>query len=441
MNNIDQFTTERAIHQARYKRNRDHLVGSDAVKNINYLPVKAGTTQADHDLMVRRTQYFPATKRTAQGLKGLVFRKEPQLISPEAFLPFAEYVTQDLASLNDLAEKVFAETLATNFTGLLIDQPEMPANISQAEAFANGYRPYISIYNAETILETSYSIRRSRKVLSRVRLKDDAETIRELKLIDNVYTVVIHKKLKEEWIITSVTNPLRDGETMDEIPFVIVTDGSDYAALDDLSDMNSTHFIHSADRALVCYYVSAPIPVITGFKAEEDLTATVGSIWTFESPDTEAKYLEFSGAGVAAIKDQLDDIKADMAAAGSRILSNEKAAAEAAETLEIRRASENSVLAALANTISRKITDALKWIAYWQGLDEMDISFLLNTDFTPSRITPQEIQVLMAAVQAGQLSQESFYSALQKGEIVSSAIDYETERDRIDNQQIDGPVL
>lgn len=64
-------------------------------------------------------------------------------------------------------------------------------------------------------------------------------------------------------------------------------------------------------------------------------------------------YLEYQGKGLDDLRADRDEIKGLMAVVGVQMIAGEKIAAEAPETLAIRRASENSALATRRLTLSQ----------------------------------------------------------------------------------------
>jgi len=111
-----------------------------------------------------------------------------------------------------------------------------------------------------------------------------------------------------------------------------------------------------------------------------------------------------------------------MALLGSKILSSDSRAAEVAATAAIHRAGENSVLAAMANSMSASITRAMEWVCWFNGWEEdaRMVSYRLTTDFYPTPMDSQTLIALIGAVQAQKISEQEFYEALVEGEIIRS---------------------
>jgi hypothetical protein len=73
---------------------------------------------------------------------------------------------------------------------------------------------------------------------------------------------------------------------------------------------------------------------------------------------------------------------------------------------------------------------------WWQGTDdkpsEAEVEVELNKEYLNIRATPQEIQVALTALQAGEISFETWYNLLQTGGWAREGVDAETERETID---------
>ena len=125
-----------------------------------------------------------------------------------------------------------------------------------------------------------------------------------------------------------------------------------------------------------------------------------------------------------------------MAKLGARNLAPEKKAAESAETAQIQRSSETSILGSLSKSVSRAITEMLDIMAEWEAI-EGEISFELNSDFDLLKMPPDQVTALGNSVNQGLLSWETYFYNMQKGEYIPPGIDEDTERSQIEQNQED----
>lgn len=443
-NKINEPTKVIAAAHERWKRNRDILSGEDAVKAARdeYLPRLGNQTDVEYAKYLKRVPFFPGAARTHDGLLGLVTRKQALLEAPTAMASIFETVTRSGHDVNDLAEEVMSEVLHTAFHGLLVDYPASVGARSLLDAERDlGSRPYINQYVAESILEVTPGVVANRKKLVRVRLlEDDGKTVRELLLVDGVYTIILHYLIEGDWYADDPQIPLRQGKPLDEIPFILVTPKAKATdpvkgPLDDVCLLN-VHLYHAqADAQNSRFYSSAPILTILGAE-QTDLTISPGTVLFFpnhtkEEP-VEIGFREFSGAGQTTLENAVATGKDEMAKLGSNILASEKSAAEAAETHAIRRSSENSVLSGLARSVSRDIEEALNLVAWWAGqADKKAVKFALNTDFVPSPMTAEERKATLAEYLSGAISWETFIALYMDGEVLPESFDIEEERQKI----------
>ena len=120
-----------------------------------------------------------------------------------------------------------------------------------------------------------------------------------------------------------------------------------------------------------------------------------------------------------------------MAVLGARLLEDQKKAVETADAIRLRHSGENSLLATIADTVSRGLTVALTWLAEWQSAAG-DVSVQLNKDFVDVAMTPQEITAMVAAWQSGGISRETLFYNLQRGEVIPAERTFEEEVELIE---------
>ena len=457
---IDQPTDEIKSHLQRWRINRAILKGEYAVKAMGeeFLPRIHGMDDDSYNGYLKRSPFFPGAQRTHEGLMGLMNRKEPSLEAPENLTAIFETITMGEGdSYSDLAEDTLSELLATGFCGLYVDHPTTTEGLTVAEAERGNYRPFIGLYKAESILEVSTSVIRNRKRLTRVRLlEDDGNQVRELLLEDEVYRVIIHRKTdKDQWTVIESFTPLKAGRPIEDIPFIVVTpDGrskpSDTGPLDAVININRSLFLAQADAKNSRYYSSAPMLTIIGAAKQESVVIAPGKVLQFpydpeageNAPQIQVKYTEHAGSGQASLDAAVAVFKDEMAAVGSRMLATEKSAVEAAETHAIRRASENSALARIANKVSRKIEAALNIVADWMGASE-EVKFAINTDFIPAPMSAQDLTAITAVWLANGITHETYLDTLKEGEILPATldVDFEVESVKQSGLTVDRPQL
>jgi hypothetical protein len=148
-----------------------------------------------------------------------------------------------------------------------------------------------------------------------------------------------------------------------------------------------------------------------------------------------AGFLEFKGQGLSTFERAMDRDERLMAILGSRILEGQKRVGETAEAIELRQSGESSVLATLAVSVSDSLSRVLQWVYWWNSTEanpsdvgEDLVLVRLNTDFSAQTMSSQELTAVVAAWQAGAISQETMFDLFRRGEILPAGRTDEAER-------------
>lgn len=453
---INEPSPEIAAWHSRWKIIRDVVAGEHAIKSgrESYLPrSRTGQTDCEYERWLKVTPFFPATSRTAQGNKGLMFAKNVVLNAP-ILESIAHVLTPDGLSFRDLADEVVWQTQQTNYTGLLVDHPSVAgAELNAANALELGSRPFIHLYAAEAILETTYGVVRNRRLLVKVRLLESANSVLVLELINGIYRQTVWTKDEtDSWSAKAPTIPRRDGQPLNEIPFVIVSDNTkaqpQASVLEDIARLNLNHYIAQGRIAALEMYGSGVVPVITGMEPEKgpdgkaimpELFMGPGGFIILPSPDAKAFFLEPAGNMASQLNTSKKDLEEQMAKVGARMLAPERVAPEAVETVRMRSAAEDSTRASLAQLYARRISEALGWCAWWMGGERTDAALTLNTDYQNKGLTAQDRTVAMAELQAGLRSHEDWFYERRDAGLINSSLTFEAEQARIEQDALDRP--
>lgn len=458
-----------ARHAPQVTKNRHFIAGETAVKNALdlYMPVPSvgmDPHKQPFKNFLRRTALFPAAARVLDGCLSLVFQKDPVLVSP-ILAPIKDAITQDMESLELFAEQLVSETLTSNYTGILIDAPsddEKPSGLNGANAIELGYHPFLSLYPFEAILDHKFDKVGGGHGWVYIKLSDGENKWRELHLHNGVYSVTIHERPdnSSEYQTRTVV-PKRDGKPLDFIPFKLVTTKKkdrwpSKALLDDVVNVNCNHYILSGELASALFHCSGPQKVVVNAAPQTDkdgnpLECNVypsGSEHVWELHDTEdrkadVRFLEFTGAGVAEIRQQLTEFKSQMSALGSRILQDEKAAPEAAEALAIRQTSQNAAIVTVTRSTGKDLEEVLRWLAWWMGAkskNDPETRFMLNVDLVPAKLTPQEVAEIRNLVAADIMTEEEAFYALRDGGWFADTLKWEEHKSKLEAQLIDQPL-
>ena len=419
----------------------DLYAGEKAIKasGTRYLPQLLGQDSDEYTAYKTRGEFFNALARTVQGLTGSVFRRKPEVIIPEDMKPLLENITSTGKSIFNLSKDVVLESLKYGRCGLLSDKDGTEGE------------PYISFYGPKNIINWATTLINGKEILSLLVLKEQVselddfepvimEQIRVLRLEDGVCSVEVYIKGEDDDEYALVDDPIElqiQGKRIDYIPFSFIgTEDNEpkpnKPPLLDLGYINISHWRKSVDLAHGLHFAALPTPWAAGFDSREKLFIGPTHAWVSSEPNASCGYLEFSGSGLKSIEEALDRNESQMAALGARLIDKPRDQVETAETARIHQAGETSSLVSIVRTISEGITQALKYVAMWKSLPCEDILFTLNTDFIDTSLTPQQLSALVATLQTGSISQDTFLYQMQIGEILPPGRDIDEEKSLIE---------
>ena len=445
---------------------RSVLDGGRAVKAATerFLPKPEGMSASAYRSYVHRALFYGAAGRTVEALTGAVFRREPTVELPKAFEDELEDVTLSGVSFQAAAQDIFSRVLGVGRHGVLIDWSDTNA------------RPYWTRYDAPSI--TNWMTQRigGKQVLTQVILHEIATTpsddpfrpaqteqYRQLRLdtlvIDGTDTspavvtyeyhnIVWQPKVTKdasglkrvEWVKVSDKVPERRGAAIQFIPFTFFGPGGIdpmplRPPLIDLVEVNLAHYRVSADHKHALFLTAQPTPWVTGAKEgdSEDLKIGSSTAWVLESEGAKVGMLEFSGAGVEAMRLDLRDMQQQMSVLGARLLEVPPTTPETASAVRMRHAGDDAVLQKIAASVGGGLSQVLRQHAWWSGTGEYDetITVSLSREFFAVRMGPQELQALLLTVQAGQMSYATFYRQLQLGGLARPGVTEEEEKHAI----------
>jgi hypothetical protein len=439
---------------------RAFVAGRSAVlASEAYLIRLPGNTDETYKLYAGRSYFLNATARSIDGLTGLIFRKSPVVNIPPALEAYSNDLTRAGQSAAKFAEQIVEEVLTVGWCGVLVDHPASNEDfLMRAQMEAANIRPYARLYTAESILGWRETVIGADKALAQVRLlertqeqdpRDEfstvtVERVRVLDLEEGAYRVRVYEKVKKDWVLISEAWPQIDGNRQSRIPFRFINrrGAEAIAAKPPLLDLAQTNCAHLNDSALYQWglmWTANPTPCFVNLTMEEGESLALGSSTGLKFGEGgSAFFLEFSGQGLASIRQAMEDKRRDMAVLGARMLMEDRKQVEAAATAEIHRAGENSVLAAIAASVSEAMVWTLERVAEWAGLGALDIRFDLNRDYIATQMDAQRLTGLMMAWQGGGITRADLFENLQRGEVIRSEKTLEEHTDELDNE---APVL
>lgn len=435
--------------------------GQQAIKDggKKYLPIGNGMNEKEYEAYKNRAVFYNATKRTVDGLTGVIFRKDPTYEVPNTFEDTFWKLGYGGKSAIDISHELTEEVVITSRCGLLVDFPANQSEelLSKEEAEALGQRPYASIYRAENIINWKFKYTNNGVKLSMVVLMETIEDksdnkyeveyinqYRELYLDDDgfyaqrVYAEDGNTHIDEEYI------PLINGQRIDFIPFWIATpQGNEYReiippVINDLSDLNIAHYVNSADREQELYWAGVKMFVFPAWEDSEN-PPRIGK--PISAPEN-CKPMVLEASAGSVIQEEMTKKEERMAVLGSQILSGKGRYVESAQTAQIHQSGEQSVLASIAQSITRIMEDVLNFCYAWENgivdYKSVDvIKFELNNDFDSTRLSGQDITSLVMGWQQKGYGSRILFNNLKDGEIIPKEMTFEEYKKDIEESNVE----
>jgi hypothetical protein len=243
---------------------------------------------------------------------------------------------------------------------------------------------------------------------------------------------------EREYDLVEVIVPrAQGGGVLREIPFTFFTPFGprprpQCPLLNGIAVLNLGHYRNSADHEHGLHFTALPQPWVAGFKFKNTIYIGSGAAWVTDNPQAKAGYLEFTGQGLGAIREEMERKKREMASLGARVLEEQvrSGAGEAAETVKLRQAGETSILSKVSQNTSAGLTSTLRHLAAFLRVKD-DVSVKLNMDFGLDTMSPEMLTALFAAMIGGGISWNTFFWNVKRGELVEEGVDANAESERI----------
>lgn len=443
--------------------------GSRQVKHegIRYLPALRGQNPIDYEAYKCRAIFFNIAKRTLSAFVGFIFTNNPEVDAGESPGPNIAALLRDCTltgrQFYDFIKDTVRDVVSVGRRGTLVEWAD--------PAVEN--RPFLRPYDTEDIINWRYRMVSGRRMLSLVVLSEkmdepsagdeyQGETVTRWRvlqlLLDGAapyaYSSLWEKDEKGQMSKVQEDFPARGGTPLGFVPFVFHNVTGDEAEpqeipLEDLCEMNVSHYQNSADMEQAVHLCGSPTLVLIGFPKQGEYFLGASQALVTEEPAARVEFAQIDSNAVSAIDGRMESKEKNMAALGARMLEKQGGgkSQEAFETVQIRHSGEVSALTDIAIQCSLTISKVLRLAVWWDdrtvaepedlGDEEGEnIHVELNTEFTTTKMDATMLTALTSAYQTNALSYEEYFMNLQKGGIISTEKTIEDEKAAL----LDSPV-
>jgi Domain of unknown function (DUF4055) len=399
-----------------YTKIRDCYDGERAIKSkgVYYLPKLKAQSQEDYDNYLTRALFFPVTGKTVATMVGMATTKPPKITCSDEMIPYFK----DSEAGHQFTESyvtTLQEMVLMGRYGVLIDAPELVQG-----------QPILCPYIAENIVNwdsDSYGVVTMLllREISQIREPGQFETTVEIRYrhcyLDaaGVYTVeVLDEDLK---VVKPAIRPTFTGRTIDFIPWVTFGASGAHIGVDkppmlDISTINISHYLTSADLEWGRHIVGLPTPVISGVDASTKLSIGGTSAWILPVVEAKAYYLEFQGLGLKSLEVAMSDKISLMSSMSARLVDNSTRGSEAAETVRLRYMSESAGLIHIINSIETGCMILYNMLAKLLRTTEVTVQF--SKEILGVGVTFKDLKILFEAYLTGSISKETLVYNLRR---------------------------
>ena len=408
-----------------WQKCRHAYEGEDAIKKagVLYLPKLKGQTDEDYKAYKQRAMFYSITSKSVAAMVGMATMHPAKLKYPES-MAYCFAGTKP-PQFSEVFSTVLVETLLQSRCGLFID-------------FAtDGSEPYIAIYQVEDIINwRTDAVGNVTLVVLREYFDNPIDDysvekklrIRELRMINNVYTQIIHTDGEDDLVIT----PTVLGKELDSIPFYVVnpfglgfTDNKPMML--DIANINLSHYLSSADLEHGRHFTGLPTPVVIGADSNSDLH--IGSTKFLIIPDKggDAKYLEFTGQGLQSLEKAMTEKQSQLASLSARLMDNSSRGSESTDAVKMRYMSETASLTTVLISIQTCLNTVYKKIAEFLRESIDDVQITIDTDVMDVALSATEMTALFNGYISGSISINTLIYNLRKGRRLNPDVDDATE--------------
>jgi hypothetical protein len=430
------------------------LMGGTAAMRAHgevYLPKEVAETDPSYKQRLRRSTLFNAFRKTVKDMTGKVFQREVTLEKdvPAELRIYAEDIDLAGRHLNVFARDLFYDGLQTGITYILTDMPPpverrdgRPATIADEQAM--GARPYLCHIKCEDLIGWRSTTINGAEALTQVRIKEcvtepdgqfGEKEIEQIRVLMSgawqTWRKVKDASGKQEWRVHASGTTSVNKITL--APVYINRAGfmCGEPPLEDLADLNVAHWQSQSDQRNILHVARVPILFGAGFKEDDKIVIGASSMTRNSDANATLSYIEHSGAAISAGDKDLQNLEFQMQTQGLQLLVPQPGGKTA--TGEVRDdAKENSPLAMMATALGDALEQSFGFMAEYKGMGiDKGGSVDVNTDFGVS-IGAVDLQLLLDAVNAGQISKDTFWAELRRRDVLSDSFDPEAEKGRIE---------
>lgn len=428
---MDRSLLPRTLYGGTYEMRR---AGED------FLPKNELESPAAYKRRLAHSTLLNAYRKTSSYLSGQVFQSDVIFDDgiDEYFKDISEAIDTKGNKLDVFSKRVFQNGLAKGVAHILVDMPKRDKEVvTKQDEKEKKIRPYFREVKPESVLgcivsESGFLLQVRIAESSSVRYgKYGTKTVEKVR--------VLEPGKWELFVIDGEDEKLEDSGTfsVDFIPLVTFIPGEEWSSITgetptmDLADLNAKHWRSSSDQDNILHV--ARVPILFG-RHIDTTTIPVGVAAMISSDDDQAdlKYVEHSGAAIAAGSKDLEEIEAAMALYGLQQLVPRTGNMTATEKA-ITSAESNSSLGTWATEFEGVLNDCFTIAGIYVNKEFKKNGLALNKEYSFGIADPQELAVILDSYDRGIISARGAFSEFRRRGIYDEHLTWEDVED--DNEK------
>jgi hypothetical protein len=402
---------------------------------------------------------------------------------PSEWSNFFDDVDLEGHSLVSFSKEVFTEALDGGVSGIWVEYPKLPPNLSASEERTLNPRPYLVLMRMDQVLECRYDVFNTQigmqdifgafptylRIKTEIRRQSEQNEFFEevvpavrvydiVNLADNAVsefsdqpeTAPINQRVRHRLYTKRGSSDGVDKYILEEttylsiafIPFVPVFGGKKEAyfrarpLLFDIARLNLHHWSVSADLAETIHLTSSPILTGTGVRPDDEIKAGAGRAMFSQNPDAKFGLMSASMEGASVTLENLRRIESSMERLAAVAMTTSKTQAESGFAKLLDRSQSDSQLAVLVQGLEDSINRALLYASAYRQIPEVRIT--ISKNFIPVKLHSQQVLALSSLFKdSNVITIELFLRMLEAGEMFEGLPDFSVH-DLLEQMNLDG---
>jgi Domain of unknown function (DUF4055) len=423
-------------------------------KAQQYLPKEVKEQSKSYAARLQRSYLFPAYSKTVEALSGKPFSKQLVFKGPPELEGYTDDVDLTGRNLTTFANDLLRNGINDGIAYILVEHPAVdPQKVRTLDDYRKaGLRPYLVLLDASSVIEV-ISTRMAdvdgeiKDFIQRVRIKEvtieqdpkneynQIEVTRIRQLEPGVWKV-FEKDQHGKWFMAkSGTTSIK---VIPLVPFYTKRTDTFKAEppLEDLAELNAAHWRSLSDQNNILHVARVPILFGAGFPDTTVIEVGANVMVTAKDPQAKLGYVEHTGQAIGSGEKDIENLEIRMAILGYEPLVAKATVTRTATEVVADKSDTISDLQRWCRGLERALEEAFNLMAQYMTLDLSSVALDINVDvdFDLLSRAATNIDVLLKARAARDLSRETFWLEMQRLGYLPESFDPAKEAAALDKE-------